>query len=94
MRCTHTTIAVLICRVPSMDRAAMGTVAHTRRVTADATTRIAKVTTRMKYEVILKRANGQYVKSRKFVTKYKAKQQKMTWEQTYDETYYVEIKNL
>jgi hypothetical protein len=46
----------------------------------------------MKYEVILRRANGRYVRSEFRDSKYRAKQLAKKWEEKYDAMYYVEIK--
>lgn len=46
-----------------------------------------------RYEVILRRTNGRFVKaSRPFRSKYAAKKWRDRWEAKYDSAYYVEIR--
>ncbi len=44
------------------------------------------------FRVVLRRANGRFVKEKEVYSRYAAKEQKRRWEEKYDEaTYYVEI---
>ncbi len=44
-----------------------------------------------KFRVILRRANGRFVKEKEVNSRYAAKEQRRRWEERYDATYYVEI---
>lgn len=44
-----------------------------------------------KFRVVLRRANGRFVKETETNSKYSAKEQKRRWEEKYDATYRVEI---
>lgn len=44
-----------------------------------------------RFEVVLRRANGRFVKLKEANSRYAAKLIQRTWEAKYDDTYYVEI---
>jgi hypothetical protein len=56
--------------------------------------RVAPESAAVRYEVVLRRANGRYVKEAVARSHYAAKQIKKKWEERYDGTYYVELEEI
>lgn len=51
-----------------------------------------KMRRKRRYEVVLRRINGRFVKASRPMSKYAAKQFRSRWEEKYDQAYYVEIR--
>lgn len=47
-----------------------------------------------RFEVVLRRANGRFVKAKEVPSRYAAKEIRRRWEDKYDETYRVEMRRM
>lgn len=44
-------------------------------------------------ELVLRRKNGRYVKNSRALSRYAAKQLRKAWEEKYDRSYYIEVRD-